>query len=298
MGYQQMTRAEWADLIAKVGYEEAANIARNFGTKIAETNLPPTAVDPSMAARPMQVSPAAPASATVAPAIQGTPNMSQPMGGLNAAANPQGPQEMPVDDLNAQLTALYKQQAAMPEQEAQRYKTRFEDSQRRINEMYGGPSTSQSLFALSRALLAPRRYKGFGGTMYNVTQALEGIGQQREAADQKRAEALARLQESYDERMAGTRTDALNAQIKLLEMRGEQEAAAAKARQPATPVWDSTSQRFVSRDVPVPTDRKGVLNGQQVVQYTDGTLRVTKPDGTQMVYDANGRLLSNAQGGE
>lgn len=224
--------------------------------------------------------------------------MSQPMGGLNAAANPQGPEEMPVNDLNAQREAIYRELAAMPEQDAQRYKARFEEGQRRINQMYGGPSTSQELFALSRALLSPRRYKGFAGTMLNVTQALEGLGQQRETADQRRAEALARLQESYDEGMSGTRSASLNARLKLLELQGEQEAAAAKARQPATPVWDSTSQRFVSRDVPVPTDRKGVLNGQQVVQYTDGTLRVTKPDGTQMVYDANGRLLSNAQGGE
>lgn len=158
--------------------------------------------------------------------------MSQPMGGLNAAANPQGPEEMPVNDLNAQREAIYRELAAMPEQDAQRYKARFEEGQRRINQMYGGPSTSQELFALSRALLSPRRYKGFAGTMLNVTQALEGLGQQRETADQRRAEALARLQESYDEGMSGTRSASLNARLKLLELQGEQEAAAAKARQP------------------------------------------------------------------
>lgn len=43
MGYQRMTQAEWADLIAKNGYENAVQIARDFGTVIDETGAAPLA---------------------------------------------------------------------------------------------------------------------------------------------------------------------------------------------------------------------------------------------------------------
>ena len=153
-------------------------------------------------------SPQVAASANVPPE-QGTTPMDTPAGGLSAATA-----EQPQDDEYAVLAREY---AALPEQRAALRKQQFESGQQRINEMYAGPSTSSQLFALSRALLAPRRFKGFAGTMQNVSQALGQIGEQRETAAQRRAEALARLQESYQTGQFEDREAALAGRLKLLE---------------------------------------------------------------------------------
>lgn len=224
MGYQRMTQAEWADLIAKQGYENAAQIAQNFGTVLEETGRPPTAVNPALAARPMVTR--ASASAIVPPATRGNQPMPAPTGGLSAAMQPKQP---PQED---EGLLLARELAALPNERAVLRKQQFKESQRRIGEMYGGPSQGNTLLALSQAFLAPRRYKGFAGTMYNVTQALNQIGQQRQGAEQKRAEALARLQESYQTGQFDDHETALNARLKLLELQREADAAAAKAREP------------------------------------------------------------------
>lgn len=194
----------------------------------------------------------APASATVAPeqAPQGPMTMTPQQGALSTA----GGADEGVD-VNAERMALYKQLAAAPEEEAARYRAQFEQGQQRINEMYGGPSQSQMLFALSKALLSPRRYKGFGGTMHNVSQALGGIAEQGQEARQRREAALARLQESYDDRIAGTRTAAMNARIKLLDMQAEDQAAAAKAAQPRVEMTDAGELVEVPKQVAKPMSR-------------------------------------------
>lgn len=238
MGYQRMTQAEWADLIAKQGYENAAQIAQNFGTVLEETGRPPTAVNPALAARPMVTG--ASASAIVPPATRGNQPMPAPTGGLSAAMQPE---QQPQED---EGLLLARELAALPEERAALRKQQFEESQRRIDEMYGGPSQGNTLLALSQAFLAPRRYKGFAGTMYNVTQALNQIGQQRQGAEQKRAEALARLQESYQTGQFDDRETALNARLKLLQMQREADAAAAKAREPKLE-YDSERGTWVTR---------------------------------------------------
>jgi hypothetical protein len=218
MGYQRMTQAEWADLIAKQGYENAVQIARDFGTVIDEAGVPPSAVNPALAARPMVTG--APARANVPPE-QGTTPMDTPAGGLNAAtAANQTPSTR--DRLRAadeELMGLYEGLPALRKQQ-------FESGQQRINEMYAGPSTSSQLFALSRALLAPRKFKGFAGTMQNVSNALGQIGEQREMAQMKRAEALARLQESYQ-------TGEFEGKMDILKARRDALRAELEAEQPA-----------------------------------------------------------------
>lgn len=91
----------------------------------------------------------------------------------------------------------YAKLAAYPEEVARAKAAQFAAGQKYINENYQGPSTSQRLWALSQALLAPRPYKGFAGTMANISQAFGNIGQQQEAAEQKRKEALFQLQQQY-----------------------------------------------------------------------------------------------------
>lgn len=165
----------------------------------------------------------APTSATVTPeqASQGPMTMTPQQGALSTASGGEDPR--------AEYEALMRRQmeAYGPEGSVlAKARTDFDAGQKRINEMYGGPSQSQTLFALSRALLAPRRYKGFAGTLQNVTQALGGLGEAREEASQKRNEALARLQESYGERVeqAGTMSDKIRADM----LRAQIEAQAPK----------------------------------------------------------------------
>lgn len=62
---------------------------------------------------------------------------------------------------------------------------------------YGAPTTSQQLAALSQALLAPRRMRGFAGTLANVMPAITEPAALRAAAEEKRAEAAQRLRQQY-----------------------------------------------------------------------------------------------------
>lgn len=204
--YKRMSQADWDELIRKQGYDRAAEFATNFGTVIDETGLPPLA-----AARTSQ---SRPGSDTVASAPRGSTTMDTPQGALPGGA------EQQALDPSAELAELYRKRKAAFEPGGSyltQAKTSFEQGQQRINEMYGGPSQSQMLFALSRALLSPRKFGGFAGTMANVSQALGGIAEQSQTAQQKRAEALARLQASYDERVEKAGFTAAELQAELLK---------------------------------------------------------------------------------
>lgn len=194
-------------------------------------------------------SPQAAASANVPPE-QGTTPMDTPAGGLSAAtAADQTPSTR--DRLRAadeELMGLYEGLPALRKQQ-------FESGQQRINEMYAGPSLSSQLFALSRALLAPRKFKGFAGTMQNVSNALGQIGEQREMAQMKRAEALARLQESYQTGEFEGKMDILKARRDALRAEVDAEQAAAKAGQPSYQLDQAGNIREVPKQVFKPTSR-------------------------------------------
>jgi hypothetical protein len=50
--------------------------------------------------------------------------------------------------------------------------------------------------------------------------------------------------------------------------------------------WSGELQRFVSPDAPAPTQVVVTTkSGLKLTQYTDGTLRLNNPDGSQDVYD-------------
>lgn len=130
------------------------------------------------------------------------------------------------------LMDLAREQQEYAAQREQAFKDRFEQGQKEIEQRYGGPSTSQTLFALSRALLAPRPYRGFAGTMYNVNEALGGISDQARTAEQKRADALAQLRASYEGGVDEAKLGSMEARRKLLEAQLEQETELAKAGRP------------------------------------------------------------------
>lgn len=95
---------------------------------------------------------------------------------------------------------------------------RFAKQREAIQSMYGGPSTSQMLFAMSRALLAPRQFTGFGGTMGKIAGAFGDIDQQRQTAEQKRAEALLALENSYGSRMSDMGGERIKSRIELAKL--------------------------------------------------------------------------------
>ena len=131
-----------------------------------------------------------------------------------------------------QLRALNREYVATAEQQASDNARRFAEAQARIGKTYGGPSTSDTLFALGRSLLAPKPYKGFAGTMYNVSDALGDLSTASQSSAQKRAEALAELQSSYETGADKSKLSGLEGRRKLLEMQMEQEQATAKAAEP------------------------------------------------------------------
>ena len=250
MGYQRMTQAEWADLIAKQGYENAVRTALQFGTVLEETGAPPSMVDPALAARPMVTPPQA--SATMPPANEGVTPMQPITGGLTAAT--QQP-EAPQDD----LLQLQQELIARPAQMAQLRAQQFEEGKRRIEQMYAGPSQADQLFALSQAFLAPRRYRGFGGTMMTVSQASGGISQPRRAAEPRRAEALARLQESYQTGKFGDESEALKLRYQVAKERAEAD------REGRKPKWMAVPQGGSVVDVAA-LEKLPVLTPEQVVE--------------------------------
>ena len=115
---------------------------------------------------------------------------------------------------------LKRSQDFAERQQAQR-KAMFEQGQLAIQQRYAPPSTSDTLFALSQALLSPRRYRGFGGTMYNVSQALGGINEREDEAKRAREEALFKLQQSYLSGEMEGESGALDRGLELLKLRAK-----------------------------------------------------------------------------
>jgi hypothetical protein len=87
------------------------------------------------------------------------------------------------------LQSLYQQQmGALTQQEASDRK-RFEAGEARIRERNRGPSQSEQLFMLSKALLAPRKYTGIGGTIGKISGAFSDISDaERKAREQRDAQ--------------------------------------------------------------------------------------------------------------
>lgn len=95
------------------------------------------------------------------------------------------------------LQSLYQQQVAAQAQKELSDKERFEAGQARIRERNQGPSRSEQLFMLSKALLAPRDYRGFAGTVGKISGAFTDISDAERKAREQRDAQLAALQDQY-----------------------------------------------------------------------------------------------------
>jgi hypothetical protein len=92
--------------------------------------------------------------------------------------------------MEAESTALQKQAANRQKQ--------FEAAEAAIREKrFGAPTTSEQLFALGAALLAPRRYTGFAGTLDKIAPVFGQMDQLQRSAAAQRADALEKLRREY-----------------------------------------------------------------------------------------------------
>lgn len=179
------------------------------------------------------------------------------------------------------LQSLYQQQVAAQAQKELSDKERFEAGQARIRERNQGPSRSEQLFMLSKALLAPRDYRGFAGTVGKISGAFTDISDAERKAREQRDAQLAALQDQYMGTTGGYAVDRAKTAADLVKVGAP--LLKPKASQQS---WSGELQRFVSPDAPAPTQVVVTTkSGLKLTQYTDGTLRLNNPDGSQDVYD-------------
>jgi len=95
------------------------------------------------------------------------------------------------------LQALYRQNLSAQTEKEASDKKRFEAGEARIRERNQGPTQSEQLFMLSKALLAPRKYTGIGGTIGKISGAFSDISDVERKARQQREAQLAALQDQY-----------------------------------------------------------------------------------------------------
>jgi len=149
-----------------------------------------------------------------------------------------------------------------------------------------GPSTSEQLFALSKALLAPRYHRGIAGTIGKISGAFGDIGEAERAARMAREEQLSKFDEVYGSKLAGLGTRRAQTAADLVK-------TAATLNKPAGSVWDPNLRRFIPKGTPVPIE-KFDLDGRELIKYSDGTSRLYGLDGNSEAYeilDATGKVI-------
>lgn len=180
--------------------------------------------------------------------------------------------------------------AFMEKAKAQRLK-QFNNAKAYIEQNYRGPGLSEQLFAISQALLSPRKMPGFRGTLANISPVFTQIAKAQRTAAQERAEALMKLQQQYQTGELEAQGDILKNELALLKAR----TAGTKPRK----VWASDLSQWVSEDEPVGTGithtPKGT--GLTLTKYTDGTWRLDLDDGGQAIYDGKGKKIGEIPAG-
>ena len=103
--------------------------------------------------------------------------------------------------------SVYMAQRTAQDQKETDLKKLLEAGEARIRERNQGPTQSEQLFMLSKALLAPRDYRGFAGTVGKISGAFSNISDVERKAREQRDAQLAALQESYAREAAGFGVD-------------------------------------------------------------------------------------------
>lgn len=193
----------------------------------------------------------------------------QPAGGLSQASAPQtdtleyGNLDFTKmrDDPNAFFKVILDAQRAADERAAQSSTQLYEEGRRRIMEKYAGPSQSERLFALSRAMLSPRSVPGFKGFLGNVVGALGENATAMQQAQRAREEQLFALQQQYQQGAAEREAARPKTALELAKTYADV-TAPAKRRTGFNPVTGELVDMDTNQ--PVGTENLPVLTPEQV----------------------------------
>lgn len=152
-----------------------------------------------------------------------------PSGGFSVGATNTGEETAKPSGGLGTLAELRAELLGYPDKKKLEREEAFTKGQQYIAQAYAGPSVSQQLFALSKALLSPKPYRGFAGTMANVSTALSDVAKSQQEAKQKRALAEMELKGSFDKSAADDYYNALKLRYDIAETEAE---ALAKANRP------------------------------------------------------------------
>lgn len=111
---------------------------------------------------------------------------------------------------------MYQKQRAAAQQQEQSAKQMFEQARERLARRYAGPGQAEQLFALSRAMLAPRKVPGFRGFLGQVMGAFGDIEAAEREAAQTREDKLAELQAQYQQGAASRAAGQQRATLDLM----------------------------------------------------------------------------------
>lgn len=161
----------------------------------------------------------------------------------------------------------------------------YEEADKRILEKYAGPSQSERLFALSRAMLSPTDFPGFKGFLGNITGALsENAKAAREAEQlrqQKQFENYLQYQKGELERGDAMAKTAADLVLKY-------------AKPPSSGlIYDTRLGVFADRNNPRPTQEQYNLGkGRTLVLWQDNLWREKLPDGRYKVFERAGNQFN------
>lgn len=199
-----------------------------------------------------------------------------------------------LDARGAYSSLLQQMPGVLQEEQAERQRIaaslaeRYKIAEEAIRQQrFGAPTTSQQLAALSQALIAPRRMRGFAGTLDNILPALTAPAGLRAEAETKREAALRQLREQYDVAtdaagLAGiqARRAAIEAQMKGLAPLVKPNTAAAYAYAPDRGGY--VPKPGIGDLPPMPKmDAFGnyVIEFQQQIEYLPPNTRIVLPGG-------------------
>lgn len=220
------------------------------------------------------------------------PGSASGLGALNA---------MPSPDDEDQLLSTWQSAQDLVRQQNQSNMDMILAGRDRIRDARVGPSRSEQMLAIAAALGRPTKSGSFGETLSNVSGVLLENETAKRAAEEKRQEMLNRYGIDIGAeqlRMATTAADQVGDLYRSTAARRAAERKDEAARnKPATPVWASDLNQFVSRDKPVPTPNKVQVGNIMLTQYTDGNLYLRNADGSKSVYSPEGDKIGDIPAG-
>jgi hypothetical protein len=165
-----------------------------------------------------------------------------------------------VPEWSKAMSGLSQEEATFGSEYVADRAAQYEAAKKALEERRFGPSKSEELFALAAAIGTPMIRPSFGGVMRNVATSMADIEKARREAEQKRADALLALGQSYSDDTLAARMAQFKARRDALAAQGPVLARAATANAPKfAPVGDRFQQ------VPGTGDNLGILTPRQLL---------------------------------